>query len=172
MNTSGLIHSHDLCESDLLSAKDYADHIGGFNAAVSNIQNTKPKLYHLDISSDGMPKVRSTNQELARIIRGKLSDDKWVSGMMNHGYRGAAEITDLVFNLSNFSKSGITVPNHLIELVFNSTLANTKVADFIAKENEDALKGLENTFSELRELGLWRSFQNSIRYEERLMENG
>ena len=172
MNTSGLIHSHDLCESDLLSAKDYADHIGGFNAAVSNIQNTKPKLYHLDISSDGMPKVRSTNQELARIIRGKLSDDKWVSGMMNHGYRGAAEITDLVFNLSNFSKSGITIPNHLIELVFNSTLANTKVADFIAKENADALKGLENTFSELRELGLWRSFHNSIRYEERLMENG
>ena len=119
-----------------------------------------------------MPKVRSTNQELARIIRGKLSDDKWVSGMMNHGYRGAAEITDLVFNLSNFSKSGITIPNHLIELVFNSTLANTKVADFIAKENADALNGLENTFSELRELGLWRSFHNSIRYEERLMENG
>ena len=111
----------------MLSAKDYADHIGGFNAAVASMQKTNPKLYHLDISSDGIPKVRTTNQELARIIRGKLSDDKWVSGMMQHGYRGAAEITELVFNLSNFGKSGVSLPNHLIELVYNSTLANTKL---------------------------------------------
>ena len=171
-DTEALIHSHDLCESDLLSAKDYADHIGGFNAAVASMQKTNPKLYHLDISSDGIPKVRTTNQELARIIRGKLSDDKWVSGMLQHGYRGAAEITELVFNLSNFGKSGVYLPNHLIELVYNSTLANTKVADFMAEENIDALKGLENTFSELRDLGLWKSFHNSIRYEERLVENG
>jgi cobaltochelatase CobN len=161
-----------LCESDLLSAKDYADHIGGFNAAVTDIQKVKPKLYHLDISFDGKPRVRSTNQELARIIRGKLSDDRWVSGMMDHGYRGAAEITDLVFNMSNFGKSGVTLPNHLIDMVFNATLANTKVADFLAKENKDALVGLENTFSELRELGLWKSYHNSIRHEERLIENG
>jgi len=171
-NTAGLIHSHDLCESDLLSAKDYADHIGGFNAAVTDVQKVKPKLYHLDISFDGEPRVRSTNQELARIIRGKLSDDRWVSGMMDHGYRGAAEITDLVFNMSNFGKSGVTLPNHLIDMVFNATLANTKVADFLAKENKDALVGLENTFSELRELGLWKSYHNSIRHEERLIENG
>ena len=156
----------------MLSSKDYADHIGGFNAAVASMQKTNPKLYHLDISSDGIPKVRTTNQELARIIRGKLSDDKWVSGMLQHGYRGAAEITELVFNLSNFGKSGVYLPNHLIELVYNSTLANTKVADFMAEENIDALKGLENTFSELRDLGLWKSFHNAIRYEERLVENG
>ena len=57
-------------------------------------------------------------------------------------------------------------------MVFNATLANTKVADFLAKENKDALVGLENTFSELRELGLWKSYHNSIRHEERLIENG
>ena len=42
----------------------------------------------------------------------------------------------------------------------------------MAEENIDALKGLENTFSELRDLGLWKSFHNAIRYEERLVENG
>ena len=57
-------------------------------------------------------------------------------------------------------------------MVFNATLANTKVADFLAKENKDALVGLENTFSELREIGLWKSYHNSIRHEERLIENG
>ena len=57
-------------------------------------------------------------------------------------------------------------------MVYNSTLANTKVADFMAEENIDALKSLENTFSELRDLSLWKSFHNSIRYEERLVENG
>ena len=74
--------------------------------------------------------------------------------------------------MSNFGKSGVYLPNHLIELVYNSTLANTEVAKFMAEENIDALKGLENTFSELRDLGLWKSFHNSIRYEERLVENG
>ena len=74
--------------------------------------------------------------------------------------------------MSNFGKSGVYLPNHLIELVYNSTLANTKVADFMAEENIDALKGLENTFSELKDLRLWKSFHNSIRYEERLVENG
>ena len=46
-DTEALIHSHDLCESDLLSAKDYADHIGGFNAAVASIQKTNPKKQRL-----------------------------------------------------------------------------------------------------------------------------
>ena len=77
-----------------------------------------------------------------------------------------------MFNLSNYGKSGVYLPNHLIELVYNSTLANTKVADFMAEENIDALKSLENTFIELRDLSLWKSFHNSIRYEERLVENG
>ena len=172
IDTSGLIHSHDLCESDLLSSKDYGAHIGGFNAAVEMLKSESPSLFHVDISDAGRPKIRTVKQEIARIIRGKLSNGSWVNGMMKHGFRGAAEITDLIFNLSMFSKSGIVISNSIFDLVFDSTLGNQEVASFIAHENPEALKGMEDRFSSLRETEIWKTKKNSIYHNERITYNG
>jgi len=170
--TNGLIHSHDLCESDLLSSKDYGAHIGGFNAAVKMFKSENPFLFHMDISNEGRPKVRTINQEIARIIRGKLSNGSWVSGMMQHGFRGAAEITDLIYNLSIFSKSDVKIPDHLFDVVFDATLGNEDITNFIARENPEALEGMEDRFVSLRDSGIWKSKKNAIFYNERIISNG
>ena len=92
--------------------------------------------------------------------------------MMEHGFRGAAEITDLIFNLSLFSKSGIVISNSIFDLVFDSTLGNQEVAGFIAHENPEALKGMEDRFSSLRETEIWKTKKNSIYHNERITYNG
>ena len=136
------------------------------------LKSESPNLFHIDISDAGRPKIRTVKQEIARIVRGKLSNGSWVNGMMKHGFRGAAEVTDLIFNLSLFSKSGIEISQGIFDLVFDSTLGNQEVASFIAHENPEALKGMEDRFLSLRDSEIWKTKKNSIYHNERIIYNG
>ena len=76
----------------------FAEHAGGFAAAAS-ATGANPALYHLDTTAPGAPKVRSLAQEIARALRGRAANPRWLAGQMRHGHRGAAEIAQSLDNL-------------------------------------------------------------------------
>ena len=52
----------------------------------------KPALYHLDTTRPARRSVRSLAEEIARALRGRAANPRWIAGQMRHGHRGAAEI--------------------------------------------------------------------------------
>ena len=86
-----LVHPQDDRERDVLDGDGVADFAGGFAAAAALLGKT-PALYHLDTSRPSEPKARTLAEELARVVRGRLTNPRWISGMLRHGHRGVAEI--------------------------------------------------------------------------------
>ena len=86
-----LVHPQDDRERDLLDGDGVADFAGGFAAAAAMLGNT-PELYHLDTSQPEAPKARRIAEEIARVVRGRLTNPRWLAGMLEHGHRGVAEI--------------------------------------------------------------------------------
>ena len=62
-----------------------------------------PALYHLDSTIPGAPKIRTLGQEIARSLRGRAANPRWLQGQMRHGHRGAAEIAQSLDNLYCFA---------------------------------------------------------------------
>jgi len=155
-------HVQDLPETDLLLARDYAAHEGGFAAAMAALGQPGPALYHVDATRPDTPHARPLAQEIARVVRARVADPRWAAGMMRHGFRGAAEITATLDNLAAFAQLTRQVPAHLFDACFEATLGRPEVVEFMAQSNPQALDHLQRRFAALARAGLWTTRRNSI----------
>ncbi|SDP18592.1 cobaltochelatase CobN subunit [Filomicrobium insigne] len=155
-------HAQDLPETDVLLAADYAGHEGGFAAAMSALGRSSVALYHLDTTRPETPRARTLSEEIARVVRARAANPEWAAGMMRHGFRGAAELAATLDHLAAFAHLARNVPAHLFDLYHDATLGRGEVADFIARENPDAFRAMQDQFRALRDAGLWQTRSNSI----------
>lgn len=156
------VHAQDLPETDVLMATDYAAHEAGFAAAVARLGGQTPTLYHLDATRPDSPRARTLTEEIARTVRARAANPDWARGMMNHGYRGGAEIAATLDHMAAFAHLAQVVPPHLFDLYHDATLGREEVRDFLTCENPAALQAMEDLFRRLRDAGLWLTRRNSI----------
>ena len=156
------VHAQDLPETDVLIAADYAAHEAGFAAAVAKLGGARPTLYHLDATRPENPHARTLTEEIARVVRARAANPEWATGMMNHGYRGGAEIAATLDHMAAFAHLAQAVPPHLFDLYHDATLGRDAVRTFLARENPAALHAMEDLFRRLRDAGLWVTRRNSI----------
>lgn len=159
-NAEAFIHLQDHAESDLLESTDYAAHAGGFAAAAQSFAQD-PVLYHLDISRPDAPQSRQLAEEIARIVRARAANPRWIAGQMRHAYRGAAEIARTVEGLFVFAATLPARFDPQFALLFDATLGNAEVDGFLARENPAARRAMAERFAEAIRRGLWRVRRNA-----------
>ena len=154
------VHTQDLPGQDALDADALAEHEGGFAAAAAEA-GANPALYHLDSTSPGAPKVRSLEQEIARALRGRAANPRWLAGQMRHGHRGAAEIAQSLDNLYCFAALTDAVSSAQFDLMFDATLGDDVVRAFLVSVNRQAACHMAGVFEEAARRGFWLSRRNS-----------
>ncbi len=161
--TDSFVHLQDLPETDLLMASDYAAHEAGFAAAMARIGQKAPALYHMDATRPDQPQARSLGEEIARVTRARAANPDWATGMMQHGFRGAAEIAATLDHMAAFAHLAQVVQPHLFDLYFDATLGRADLVAFMERENPAALEAMRDRFRALHDAGLWVTRRNSIR---------
>ncbi len=159
--SQALVHVQDLPGQDVLDSDAFADHEGGFAAAAAALGAT-PSIYHLDVTDPKAPRARSLQQEIARALRGRAANPRWIRGQMRHGYRGAAEIAESVDNLFVFAATTDLVSDSLFDILFEAVCADKEVCDFLRQANPAAASAIATRFDEALRRGLWRSRRNSV----------
>ena len=150
-----IVHQQDHAGTDLLDSTEYPAHLGGAAAAAESLGAT-PALYYLD------GPTRSTAEQIARVVRGRAANPRWIAGMTRHGYRGAAEIARSVEALHAFAA---TIPARLdrqFDLLFDATLGTPAIEAFLRRENPAARAAMAARFAEARQRGLWHPARNAI----------
>jgi cobaltochelatase CobN len=158
----GVLHNQDNREHDLLDSDDYYQFEGGLAAAVAAFSGRKPVVYHNDHSRPETPKVRRLEEEIARVVRGRAANPKWIAGVMRHGYKGAFEMAATVDYLFAFAATTGAVGDHHFEALYEAYLVDDQVAGFIREANPAAGREMAERFNEAIERGLWRPRANSV----------
>jgi cobaltochelatase CobN len=159
-----LIHVQDDEERDLLDGDGVADAMGGF-AAAAKLLGAAPALYHLDTSKPDAPRARTAAEAVARVVRGRLANPRWISGMLAHGHRGAAEIAQGVDALFAFAATTDAVGNPLFELVQERVVADPTVRDALLAANPDAAAAIAARLQDAIARGLWKPRRNAVHAE-------
>jgi cobaltochelatase CobN len=159
--SDGIIHNQDNREHDILDSDDYYQFAGGLSAAVATLKGRDVPIYMGDHSLAEAPKIRSLGEELARVVRGRAANPKWIKGVMRHGYKGAFEIAATLDYLFAFAATTRQVPSHLFDHVFEAWIDDDEVCDFLADANPDALRDMLNRFQEAIDRKLWQPRRNS-----------
>jgi len=161
-DADSFVHLQDLPETDLLMAADYAAHEAGFAAAMARIGQSSPALYHMDMTRPDQPQARSLGEEIARVTRARAANPDWATSMMQHGFRGGAEISATLDHMAAFAHLAQAVPPHLFDLYYEATLGRDDLVAFMQTENPQALQAMRDRFRALHDVGLWTSRRNSI----------
>ncbi|MFQ5984013.1 MAG: cobaltochelatase subunit CobN [Alphaproteobacteria bacterium] len=159
-SVEAVIHNQDNREHDLLDSDDYYQFEGGLTVAVRHLSGTQPTVYHNDHSRPDSPKIRTLEEEIARVVRARVVNPKWIAGVMRHGYKGAAEMAATVDYLFGFAATARAVKNHQFDAVFEAYVNDPDVQTFLTQANPAALKEMAERLIEAKERGLWRPRAN------------
>lgn len=160
-SADALVHPQDDRERDLLDGEEVADFAGGFAAAAAALGVT-PALLHLDTSRPDAPKARALSEEIARVVRGRLTNPRWVAGMLAHGYRGVAEIAQGVDALYAFAATSGTVPSHLFDLTHSALFEDVSVCEAMLARNPAAMASIVSRLDDARRRRLWLPRRNAV----------
>ncbi|MGQ0662474.1 MAG: cobaltochelatase subunit CobN [Pseudomonadota bacterium] len=156
-----VVHNQDNREHDLLDSDDYYQFEGGLAAAVRHLSGRAPAVYHNDHSRPETPKIRTLEEEVARTLRARVVNPKWIAGVMRHGYKGAFEMAATVDYLFAFAATAGAVRDHHFDAVFEAYIGDEAVRAFLAAANPDALAEMSERLLEAEARGLWRPRSNS-----------
>ena len=158
-----IVQNQDNREHDLLDSDDYYQFEGGAAAAVSSLQGKDRPIYHNDHSRPERPVIRTLDDEIARVVRSRVVNPKWIEGVKRHGYKGAFEIAATVDYLFAFAATTGAVRGHLFDMVESAFLEDEATRDFIAEHNAPALREIAQRLQEAIDRGLWQPKSNSAR---------
>ncbi len=160
-SVEAVIQNQDNREHDILDSDDYYQFEGGMTAAVRHLSGAQPATYHMDHSRPETPRARTLDEEVARVVRARVVNPKWIEGVMRHGYKGAFEMAATVDYLFAFAATARCVRDHHFDAVFDAYLEDDQVRDFLENHNPAALREMAARLKEAQERGLWRPRRNS-----------
>ncbi len=159
-----LVHPQDDRERDILDGDGVADFVGGF-AAAAEMSGRTPILYHLDTSKPDNPVARTMSEEIARIVRGRLTNPRWIAGMLRHGHRGVGEIAQAVDALYAFAATGSGMPSHLFDAVHDALIADDDTRVALVTANAPGADAIATRLEDAIARNLWTPRRNAVHAE-------
>jgi cobaltochelatase CobN len=156
-----LLHGSDDPSRDLLEGAEDAAHVGGFAAAAASL-GREADLVMLDTTDPKRPRARPLDAALARVVRARAVNPRYLAGMMRHGARGAAELAETVDRLVDFAETTGAVSSALFDLVHEAYLVDPDVRDFLLSENPAAAQAIVARLDTARRKGLWHPHRNDF----------
>jgi cobaltochelatase CobN len=156
-----LVHSTEDPVRDLLEGSEDVAFIGGFAAAAAALGRA-PDLIILDTTDPSRPRARPLSAALARIVRSRAVNPKFIAGQLRHGPRGAAELAETVDRLVDFAQTTGAVASRYFDLLHEAYVADDAVRDFIVRENPAAAAAIAARLDTARIRGLWHPRRNDV----------
>jgi cobaltochelatase CobN len=156
-----LVHTSDDPGRDLLEGAEDAAFVGGF-AAAAKLLGRSVDLVMLDMTDPQRPRARALSSTLARIVRARAANSRFIAGQMRHGPRGAAELAETVDRLFNFAETTDAVSSELFDLLHEAYVADATVSTFLLRENPEAARAIAERLDAARRRGFWHPRRNDV----------
>src|SRR5439155_20161456 len=133
-----LVHGAEDPARDLLEGSEDVAFIGGFASAASALGRA-PDLIILDTTDPARPRARSLSAALARIVRSRATNPKFIAGQLRHGPRGAAEFAETVDRLVDFAETIHAVASYFFYFLLDGYVAYDDVRTLLLREYSAAV---------------------------------
>lgn len=162
------IKNEDNHETNMMSSDDYNAYHGGLIAAVRSCSGKKPHAYEGDSSDRSRIKVRTVEAAAKRIFRTETVNPKFIEGLMQHGYKGAADLSNRVTVSFQWDATSDVMEDWMYEKLSAAYALDPKVQDWMKRVNPWALSRITETLLEAARRGLWQAKEETVDALEKL----
>lgn len=156
-NIEVVIQNQDNREHDLLDSDDYYQFQGGMTSAVTKVKGEQPETFFGDHSRPDNPKIKTLKEELHKVYRSRVVNPKWMSGMRDHGYKGAFEMAATMDYLFAYDATTNLIEDFMYQGITESYLFDEENKTFIEQNNKWALKDMSERMLEAIQRGMWEN---------------
>lgn len=150
------VKNEDNREVHMLSSDDFNAYHGGMIAAVRSIRGSAPRSYCGDSSDRQHAQVRSLEEEFKRIFRGEAMNPKFVEGMKQHGYKGAADLAGVVSHCYQWDATSSVMEDWMYDGLAGKYALDKAMQDWMKEVNPWALGRIAETLLEAAQRNLWQ----------------
>jgi len=142
-------------EKDLLGCCCYFGNHGGLTVAARQYSGREVKAYYGDTREPEHVEVRDLGDEIRRVVRTKLLNPKWIEGMKEHGYKGAADMMKRIGRVYGWEASTQEVDDWIFDDIAETFVNNDEMREFFEENNPYALEEIARRLLEAEQRGLW-----------------
>jgi len=155
-SVDAVLQNQDNREHDVLDSSDYYEFQGGLSSAVESLRGRPAALYHGDHHDPEAPRVRTLKEEVARVVRSRVLNPKWIAAARRHGYKGASEMAATVDHLFGYGATTGVVEDYQFAFLSDAYLLAADNRAFLNEHNPSALREMTERLLEAMQRGLWR----------------
>ena len=161
------IKNEDNHDTNMLSSDDYNAYHGGMIAAVRSVRGTAPKGYAGDSTDRSRVALHSVQEQAKRIFRSEAVNPKFIEGMMKHGYKGAADMANMIAHSFQWDATSEVMEDWMYEKYAEKYAFDPKVQEWLREVNPWALQRMTEILLEAEQRGMWQALPET---KERLQE--
>ncbi|WP_416137415.1 cobaltochelatase subunit CobN [Halomonas sp. HK25] len=151
-----VMQNQDNREHDILDSNGYYAFQGGMANASRSLAGQAPSIYHADHANPAQPRIRTLKEELARVIRSRVLNPKWIEAMREHGYKGASEMAATLDYLFAYDATTDLVADYQYAQVSQALVMDPANQAFLREHNPAALEEMAERLLEAVQRGLWQ----------------
>jgi magnesium chelatase subunit H len=144
----------DSFEVGITDVDHYFEYLGGISKAVEKRAQARPAIYLSD-SLSPQTKIRSLEETIRLETRAKTLNPKWYEGMLQHGFRGVAEIENHVMNTFGWSATADAVDPWIYTDIAKTFLLDAEMFKRLQELNPHSVRSLTQRLLEAHDRGYW-----------------
>lgn len=168
----GLLNSH-LAAVDLVSQvrssheyevtdlDHYYEYFGGLAKAVETAKGEQAAVYITDTTGEKV-ETETVDRSIARGVRTRLLNPKWIQAMLGHPYHGAQKIRDRFENILGLAATTNRVDNWIFSGLFQTYVADETLRRKLAENNRWAYFGMLERLLECNRRGYWQATEEEL----------
>jgi len=162
MEVDVVARNHISDEHDLTNCCCYFAYHGGFKAAAEALTGKSIDVVQVDTRDISETRIVDVKDEVERIVRAKLLNERWIEEMKKHGYRGASEFSKKILHLYGWEATAGVVEDWVFDEIARRYLLDEEMRRWLEEHNPYAAEEIARRLVEAYERGLWSTSEELI----------
>lgn len=161
--TDTVVHTWSSHLTSPMSNHHVYEYLGGLSMAITAVTGKEPMAFIADTRDTDGARIREFGEVLATTLQTELLARRWIAGMREHGYAGAAQIAEQVQNTFGWSTTRASaLPSDVwdrIDAIYRKDEYGLDLPAWFERENPHAWQETLSTMLEASRKGYWKPSQ-------------
>ena len=157
------IKNESTAEYDMLDSDDFYGYHGGLVACVRANSGQKPMSVTGHTDNPDRPVTRDIDKEMARIVRTKVLNPKWLEGLKRHSFKGAQEIAAAMDSFFGWDATAETGEDWMYQSMAETFLFDEETRRWMEEVNRWSVHSVSERLLEANQRGMWDTDEETLR---------
>lgn len=148
-------------EYEVTDLDHYYEYFGGLSKSVEKAKGTKAQVYITDTTGEKI-QTETVDKSIARGVRSRLLNPKWIDAMLEHAYHGGQKINDRFENVLGLAATTNQVDNWIFSSMHQTYVADETLRQKMTENNRWAYYSMLERLMECNKRGYWAATEAEL----------